>query len=451
MNRNEPFYLELKDVEIVIGQRILLKEAYFSLNRGEWALLLGSNGSGKTTLLKLIAGRWSSWSGKLIVNGREYTHSNWNSLTAYQNGITILDQLPELPDNLRVWEYLSWGLGEGVNSLFLKSSSLNTLIKEKIKSDFFSSLSLEGFLKDLKEGDRFKLLILSAILRAKNLILWDESTIFFNTKEKESLFKLIELLREEGLAHLMVTHESFIKEKESLKKFFIENKTLSIKEEFSQIIFDHQISFSPKESYSSLLNINLDGLALNINKGEIFALISEKESSLRNIENKIMGNNKLKKGESLILEKENISSLSFYQRRKRIGYVKAWLGIKEEPAFYSLLFPSLFKSKQFFINEKGLILKAKEMVAPSFYKRLLTPWKFLSGGEKQSLILEREINNNPSFLLVPFPFQGLDRKAIENFKRKLKEFSLSGGVLILTTEVKEVSSIANQLIFIDDL
>lgn len=450
--KEEDLFLELKNIQITIGNRILIKEAHFSLKRGEWALLLGSNGSGKTTLLKVIAGRWKSWRGTIVINNKEYNHSDWNSFTAYQNGIVLLDQLPELPSHLRVWEYLSWGLPEGLNSFYLNSSSIKILLKDKIKNDFFSSLSLESFLKDLKENEKFKVSILSAILRAKSFILWDESTIFFNSLEKESLFYLIESLQEIGISHLMVTHEKLIWGKKNFKKFILEYQTLSLREGFSEVLHKSSLVFSSKEpSQDVIFRASLEKFSFSVGKGEIVAIVGEGEDLLRKLESVIMGKESSKKGSFFILGSENITSLNFYRRRKKIGYVKAWLGVREEPAFYSLLFPLILKGRNLFIRENELIFQAKERVIPSFYRRLLTPWKFLSGGEKQSLILEREINNKPSFLLVPFPFQGLDQNSIKNFSEKLRKFSLSGAVLILTTEAQEVLSIADRVILVKDL
>src|SRR5438270_10714597 len=57
--------VEANAVELKIGERVLLRDASFALERGEHVALVGPNGSGKTTLLETILGRREAASGRV--------------------------------------------------------------------------------------------------------------------------------------------------------------------------------------------------------------------------------------------------------------------------------------------------------------------------------------------------------------------------------------------------
>src|SRR4051794_22716996 len=63
--RSGRIVIEADAVDIAIGERMLLHDASFALERGEHVALVGPNGSGKTTLLETILGRREAASGRV--------------------------------------------------------------------------------------------------------------------------------------------------------------------------------------------------------------------------------------------------------------------------------------------------------------------------------------------------------------------------------------------------
>ena len=73
-------FVAVKDAEPVLA----LDQVSFSVNRGEFFVILGPSGSGKTTILNLIAGFERPTSGSVAVNGSPVTKPSWQRAVVFQ-------------------------------------------------------------------------------------------------------------------------------------------------------------------------------------------------------------------------------------------------------------------------------------------------------------------------------------------------------------------------------
>ena len=82
-----------------------LKDASFTLEDGEFAVVLGSSGAGKTTLLNLLGGMDNATSGQIILDGKNVTSLNKRGLTEYRrNDVGFVFQFYNLMPNLTALE-----------------------------------------------------------------------------------------------------------------------------------------------------------------------------------------------------------------------------------------------------------------------------------------------------------------------------------------------------------
>ena len=82
-----------------------LKDASFTLEDGEFAVVLGSSGAGKTTLLNLLGGMDNATSGQIILDGKNVTSLNKRGLTEYRrNDVGFVFQFYYLMPNLTALE-----------------------------------------------------------------------------------------------------------------------------------------------------------------------------------------------------------------------------------------------------------------------------------------------------------------------------------------------------------
>src|SRR5690606_16246709 len=75
------------------------------------------------------------------------------------------------------------------------------------------------------------------------------------------------------------------------------------------------------------------------------------------------------------------------------------------------------------------------------------PARHLSGGNQQRVVLSRELEKKPAFILASQATRGLDVGAIENVQDLLREQRNQGAaILYISTELTEVMSISDRII-----
>ena len=82
-----------------------LKNASFTIDQGEIAVILGQSGAGKTTLLNILGGMDTLTSGKVFLEGREVSGLNRKELAHYRREeIGFVFQFYNLVPNLTALE-----------------------------------------------------------------------------------------------------------------------------------------------------------------------------------------------------------------------------------------------------------------------------------------------------------------------------------------------------------
>ena len=82
-----------------------LQDVSFSLEDGEFVVVLGSSGAGKTTLLNLLGGMDSATSGRIVLDGKDVTALDKKGLTTYRRtDVGFVFQFYNLMPNLTALE-----------------------------------------------------------------------------------------------------------------------------------------------------------------------------------------------------------------------------------------------------------------------------------------------------------------------------------------------------------
>ena len=215
---------------------ILFKNLEFSIDTGEFAVLLGSNGSGKSTLLKLIAGFLSPDSGSIILEGLDITKQPafkraesiyYLHQTREQNlspSITVLDayMIGLAPNNglLQILNPKSWK-EEVIHILSQFNLGLQSKIDQQIKT---------------LSGGEHQLIALSLIVeRAKRkmnanpILLLDEHTAHLDARMSDIVMDITNrLIKENKITTLMVTHNLFIARDFGDKTYFLNEGEISL-------------------------------------------------------------------------------------------------------------------------------------------------------------------------------------------------------------------------------
>ena len=156
--------LEVKDISMGYGERILFKDINFNIYRGEKVALIGANGIGKSTLFKIIMNEIVPLSGstKLGTNVHvDYFHQEQKTLNLDN---TIIDEI--------------WDDHPELNQTTLRNMLGSFLFEDE---EVFKKIST------LSGGERARVAILKLILSNANFLLLDEPTNHLDIDSKEVL------------------------------------------------------------------------------------------------------------------------------------------------------------------------------------------------------------------------------------------------------------------------
>lgn len=198
-----PAVLELEHISKRFGAVQALSDVSMSVNAGEVVALVGDNGAGKSTLIKTIAGAHPRDDGAMLVQGEAV--SPRSPMESVRLGIATVYQDLALCDNLDI-----------VANLFLgrerqKGGFLHPLDMEQIAVGLLDRLSVK--IKDLRApvsslsgGQRQSVAIARSLLGNPRLVILDEPTAALGVEQTAEVLGLIERLRDDGHAVLMVSH-----------------------------------------------------------------------------------------------------------------------------------------------------------------------------------------------------------------------------------------------------
>ena len=181
-----------------------LKNISFSLNDGDFAVVVGSSGAGKTTLLNLLGGMDSATRGKIVLDGREITNLNRRGLTEYRrNDVGFVFQFYNLMPNLTALE----------NVEIAVEICKDHLSPEEVLDEVGIKDRLNNFPAQLSGGEQQRVSIARAIAKNPKLLLCDEPTGALDYQTGKKILKLLhDVSKKRKRLVIVVTHNSALKE-----------------------------------------------------------------------------------------------------------------------------------------------------------------------------------------------------------------------------------------------
>lgn len=189
--------LEIIGIEKKFGNKTVLKNINFKVDKGEFFGLLGSNGAGKTTLIKLISTLLLPSAGKILLDGKEITRHN----VQLKKRITTVTQEYTLRGDMTVDEIMEY------------QGRLYQIPREQRKKDSQNLLEFCGLMehrkkrvRELSGGMKRKLMLCRALLPKPELVLLDEPTVGLDPFSRRQMWDLISSLNQQGMTFILTTH-----------------------------------------------------------------------------------------------------------------------------------------------------------------------------------------------------------------------------------------------------
>lgn len=170
----------------------------FSIEKGEFCLIVGASGAGKSTVLNLLGGLDACDEGKIRVAGKLINGLDEKSLIDYRrNDVGFIFQFYNLIPNLTALENVELS-GQIVSKSLSPEKVLKWVGLEKRMDNFPSQLS---------GGEQQRVSIARALTKNPKLLLCDEPTGALDYKTSKQVLKLLQkTCRETGTTVVVITH-----------------------------------------------------------------------------------------------------------------------------------------------------------------------------------------------------------------------------------------------------
>lgn len=188
--------IRIEDLNMVFGEKEVLKDINLQILRGEIFALVGPSGAGKTTLLRILDIFERPEKGNLKFNGMETS-----GIVNIRRRMSLLFQTPAI-FNRSVFENVAYGL---------KVRSVDNKIIEKKVSEALSIVGLSGLENQkaptLSGGEAQRMAFARAIVYAPEILLLDEPTANLDPANVMKIEEIIKRIRNERKTTiLLATH-----------------------------------------------------------------------------------------------------------------------------------------------------------------------------------------------------------------------------------------------------
>lgn len=189
---------------LVAGYRdkIIWRDASFSINRGEFIGLLGANGAGKTTLFKILLGLSKPVSGSLELFGKQPKGGN--------KRIGYVPQRPFIDSESRIeaLEYVRLAVsGTNLGFSFGQADSERRQAFTSLKTVGAENLAHRS-LSELSGGELQRVFLAQALVGKPDLLLLDEPLANLDIRRETELVRLIsEVVKSQQIAVLLIAHD----------------------------------------------------------------------------------------------------------------------------------------------------------------------------------------------------------------------------------------------------
>ena len=175
-----------------------LKDASFSIAKGEICIIVGESGAGKTTLLNILGGMDNLTSGKVIVDNDEISAYNKQQLTGYRRkDVGFVFQFYNLIPNLTALENVE------IAAQLCKDSIDPAKVLESVGLKDRCS----NFPAQLSGGEQQRVAIARALAKNPKLLLCDEPTGALDYATGKTILKLLQdTCRNTGMTVVIITH-----------------------------------------------------------------------------------------------------------------------------------------------------------------------------------------------------------------------------------------------------
>ncbi len=452
------------------------RDISLNVRRGEIVALLGENGAGKSTLVNQIFGLFTPDSGTVSVKGD--TTPIKDPRDAIRRGIGMVHQHFQLVPVMTVAENLMLGheptRGGGVLDLQSAREMVRTLSeKHGLRVDPDSEI------EDLPVGTQQRVEILKALSRRVDLLILDEPTAVLTPQETDELLGVMQELADAGTSIVFITHKLREVLAVSDRVYVLRQGTVcgevetknTDARELATLMVGREVVLSidkdeatPAETVLAIEDLHVkddrdlpavNGFSLEVRAGEIVGVAGVEGNGQRELVEALAGMRKVVSGSMRLGDLDLTRANPHQTHHAGVGHIPEDREKHGLVAAYSI-------ADNLVLNEFDQAPYAKSGVRQfdkvrEYAEKVRTEFDIrssgvgqsaasLSGGNKQKVVVAREMSFKPKLLMAAQPTRGVDVGSIEFIHRRIVDARDAGAaVLLVSAELDEILSLADRI------
>jgi simple sugar transport system ATP-binding protein len=467
--------LELTGITKRFGELVANDAIDLKVGDGEILAILGENGAGKSTLMNIVYGLLRPDSGEIRVDGKVVSINEPNDALA--SGIGMVHQHFMLIPVFTVLENII--LGHESTSTFGKLNLVQA--REKLltlAANFGFDIDPDAMIEDLPVGVQQRVEILKALMYDAKVLILDEPTAVLTPQETDELIEVIKRLRIQGTSIIFISHK--LREVKALAdritvirrgKVVATADPSASQEELASLMVGRPVNLVPDKTHHEIgekvlevsgLTVSdptgralVNNISFDVRAGEILAVAgvqgngqSELAQALLNLEDHVHGSIKLGTQEVVGLSVRHTldAGIAYIPESRELDGLISSFSIadnlildthREKPYSRGILISDSAVASDAEVKVKEFDIRALSISDPA---------SSLSGGNKQKVVLARELSRPLKLLVACQPTRGLDVGSIEFVhERILAERDAGRAVLLFSTELDEVLALADRI------
>lgn len=467
--------LELRGITKRFGALTANDSISLKVEAGEIHALLGENGAGKSTLMNVVYGLLEPDSGEILMDGQPLRITGPSDALAA--GIGMVHQHFMLVNVFTVAENIMLGNEHVKGFGFLDLDAAREEIR-RVSSEYGLEVDPDAVIEELPVGIQQRVEILRALIHHAKVLILDEPTAVLTPQETDELLAIMHNLADAGTAIVFITHK--LREVQEaadritvirLGKVVGQALPTDSQEQLATMMVGRPVSLTvdkgpakPGEVILAIENLTVrdatgralvSDVSFQIRAGEILAVAgvqgngqSELAEAMIGLQEFVEGSIKID-GEELVgasVHKSLHSGIAYVPESREVDGLVGSFSIAEnlvldlhDMAPYASgirMFPAKVREDavsriaEFDVRTTGVDATASS----------------LSGGNKQKVVLARELSRPVKLVIASQPTRGLDVGSIEFVhKRIIAERDAGRAVFISSTELDEVLGLADRI------
>ena len=466
--------LELKGISKSFGNLQANNQINLKVGKGEIHAILGENGAGKSTLMNIVYGLLQPDSGEILVD--EKLVKILEPADAIKYGIGMVHQHFMLIPVFTVAENIALGREKSKFGI-MSFAEIKTKIK-KLSDEFKFDIDPDAIIEDLPVGVQQRIEIIKALMYDAKVLILDEPTAVLTPQETDELLNVMKILKSRGTSIIFITHKlrevRAVADKITiirLGKVVGTQLPSASQEELANLMVGREVDLAPDKAAfnpgGNVLEINdlsifndsgrkvVSNLSLNIRAGEILAIAGVQGNGQSELARAIVNLEKHKSGSIKLDGKEILGSTVRDSLRAGIAYIPESRELDGLISTFSItenlildvhdLEPVASRGQlnRSYISENATTL-VKEFDVRT--QSIEANSSSLSGGNKQKVVLARELSREVKLVVAAQPTRGLDVGSIEFvYEKLLAERANKKAILLISSELDEVMELADRI------